>query len=40
MSRVRSQKNPITGAIVVADVVFTGTIRDESTDHAQIRNRG
>ena len=32
MSRVRSQKNPITGAIVVADVVLTGTIRNENTD--------
>ena len=28
MSRVRSQKNPITGAVVVADVVFTATIPD------------
>ena len=31
MARVRSQKNPITGAVVVADVVLTATI----PDHAQ-----
>ncbi len=30
MSRVRSQKNPITGAIVVADVVLTGALPDEA----------
>ena len=31
MSRVRSQKNPITGAVVVADIVLTGTLPDEDS---------
>jgi acyl-coenzyme A synthetase/AMP-(fatty) acid ligase len=30
MSRVRSQKNPLTGAVVIADVVLTGSLADKA----------
>jgi acyl-coenzyme A synthetase/AMP-(fatty) acid ligase len=37
MSLVRTKKNPITGALVVADVVLRSAAGPESDGHRQIR---